>query len=57
MFMKNNPWNRIMQLFLYWSFFGIITKFRGKFFIVITIVLGLIIIGLTIKQLFLKRRN
>lgn len=55
--MKDNFWNRIMQLFLYWSFFGIVTTFHGIFFIVITIILGLIIIGLTIKQLFLKRKN
>ncbi|ERI86278.1 hypothetical protein IX307_002038 [Bacteroides pyogenes] len=55
--MKDNVWHRIMKLFLYWSFLGIITTFHGTFFIVITIVLGFIIIGLTIKQLFLKRKN
>ena len=55
--MKNNAWHKIMKLFLYWSFFGIVTTFHGTFFILITIVLGLIIIGLTIKQLLLKRKT
>lgn len=55
--MKNDPWNRIMKLLLYWCFLGIIVRFQGTFFNVITIVFGSIIAGVTIKQLFLKRKN
>ncbi|GEM_PF-6703162 len=52
-----NRWRTILLGLMFWIVIGTITKFHGMYFVIMSILLGVIVVGNLIKQLYYKEKR